>query len=181
MLEKDDYKDEMLKAKHQEELSQITLLYEELKRRGHQVPNIGAKKEDTLTPAQKALEQVMCQPIEDIVLTTNVVADKESIIVHTEDDRVMTGIAINTPVVPSVELPEDLTYWFGDEWLESNFDPEYLHEVVYESLKAKYRPLLSIDLVKHEPVYDNTYRETLDEILKRFDDYEDNFDTKEDD
>lgn len=176
LLEKSDYKDDGLKERHEEEQKQILTLYDELKRRGLQVPMIGMKKEDRLTPAQKALEQVMCMPVEHVITTSS---DSIPMTIEAKID-IKAPVVINTPIKP-LDIPDDLAYYLGDEWFEHNYDPEYLHEVVYESLKAKYRPMLSFDMVKHEPVFDDTYKATLDEILKKFDDYEDDFDMKEDD
>ena len=50
--------------------------------------------------------------------------------------------------------------------------PEYLQETVYESLKAKYRPQIGVDKQTYLPIYDDTYKNVLNQILRRFDDYE---------
>ena len=44
---------------------------------------------------------------------------------------------------------------------------------MYESLKAKYRPQLGYDSERGLPIYDDTFKDVLNQILRRFDDYED--------
>lgn len=68
--------------------------------------------------------------------------------------------------------PDELLMWLTADLTGS---PEYYLDTVYEQLKAKYRPLLRIDNETLEPVYDNTHFETLDKILGRFMDYEDEY------
>lgn len=83
-----------------------------------------------------------------------------------------------TPITTTVELseaalPKDLEHWLSvdtSEWRDMS--PEYLQETVYESLKAKYRPQTGVDPNTSLPIYDNTYRDVLNQILRRFDDYE---------
>ena len=58
-------------------------------------------------------------------------------------------------------------------------EPEYYQEVVYEDLKAKYRPVLRIDKDTMLPVYDDTYKSELAEIAARFDEYEDQYYSQE--
>ena len=60
-----------------------------------------------------------------------------------------------------------------NEWVENGLSPEYLQETVYESLKAKYRPQLGYDSERGLPIYDDTFKDVLNQILRRFDDYED--------
>lgn len=75
-----------------------------------------------------------------------------------------------------IEIPEDLNIWLTQdqtEWIEKGLSPEYLQEVVYEALKAKYRPQLGYDTERGLPIYDDTFKDVLNEILRRFDDYED--------
>jgi len=68
--------------------------------------------------------------------------------------------------------PEELS-----RWLSCALDnkPAYYTDDVYEALKAKYRPIVSIDPKKLVPVYDDTYKEVLEKILDRFNVYEDNY------
>lgn len=78
--------------------------------------------------------------------------------------------------VVTKELPDDLAGWLNSdwhEWQEQGMSPEYLQETVYESLKAKYRPQTGFDHETGLPIYDDTYKKALNDILRRFDDYED--------
>ena len=76
--------------------------------------------------------------------------------------------AAPSDAVPAAEL---------SEWLVCELDkqPEYYQDEVYPRLREKYMPQLMIDPVTMLPVYDTTYRATLEEIAKRFDDYEDEY------
>lgn len=77
--------------------------------------------------------------------------------------------------VPELRVPSELQYWLDvdpEEWEDAGLSPEYLQETVYESLKAKYRPQTGVNRDTYIPIYDNTYRQTLNEILRKFDDYE---------
>jgi hypothetical protein len=74
-----------------------------------------------------------------------------------------------------VDIPDELTHWLTvdtREWAEANISPEYLQETVYESLRAKYRPQVGVDKDTYLPIYDDTYKSVLNDILRRFDDYE---------
>ena len=66
------------------------------------------------------------------------------------------------------------------EWVEKGLSPEYLQETVYESLKAKYRPQLGYDSERGLPIYDDTFKDVLNQILRRFDDYEDSMEAEDD-
>jgi len=73
------------------------------------------------------------------------------------------------------EIPDELNQWLTidtQEWKDNNISPEYLQETVYESLKAKYRPQIDVDHTTFLPIYDDTFKKTLNDILRRFDDYE---------
>ena len=73
------------------------------------------------------------------------------------------------------ELPVELTRWLAgtpEEWEEAGMSPEYLQETIYESLKAKYRPQIGVDPNTFLPTYNNTFRDTLNDILRLFDNYE---------
>ena len=86
--------------------------------------------------------------------------------------------AARTTVDTVVEVPDELKLWLEadtSQWMESNLSPEYLQETIYESLKAKYRPQVGIDKEKYVPLYDDTYKDVLNKILRRFDDYEEEY------
>lgn len=83
-------------------------------------------------------------------------------------------------VATSVNTPEELTRWLADDftkWEELGLTPEYLQETVYESLKAKYRPQTSVNKETFMPIYDDTYKDILNQILRRFDDFEEAYST----
>lgn len=84
------------------------------------------------------------------------------------------------PVVATVQttdVPAELSKWLTEDLTE---EPEYYQDVVYEQLKAKYRPVTVIDTDTLLPVYDDTYKTVLDAIIERFDAYEDEYYNKED-
>lgn len=72
--------------------------------------------------------------------------------------------------------PAELQQWLTIELKE---EPDYYLDEVYEELKSKYRPTLSINQDTMQPVYDDTYKDTLDKILERFYEYEDAYYDKE--
>jgi hypothetical protein len=75
-----------------------------------------------------------------------------------------TGIPEHTPA--------ELVGWLTAPLTES---PEYYQDVIYEQLREKYRPVLSIDPNTLLPVYDDTYKSVLNGIADRFDNYEDHY------
>ena len=75
------------------------------------------------------------------------------------------------------EVPAELSKWLTEPLTD---EPEYYQDVVYEELKVKYRPKAKIDKNTMLPVYDDTYKTILDEILDRFYAYEDAYYNKED-
>lgn len=88
-------------------------------------------------------------------------------------------IAKYKPVTPTepfddepVIVPADLQLWLQCDLHE---EPDYYLDDVYEELKAKYRPQLSINTDTMQPVYDETYKEALDKILERFYAYEEKY------
>lgn len=72
----------------------------------------------------------------------------------------------------SRNIPAELYMWLTTELTE---EPEYYQEEVYDELKTKYRPQVRIDTATMLPVYDDTYKDILDAISDRFDEYEDNY------
>jgi hypothetical protein len=67
-------------------------------------------------------------------------------------------------------IPAELQQWLSCELTE---EPDYYLDKVYEDLKSKYRPVLKIDQETMLPSYDDTYKQVLEVILGRFNDYED--------
>lgn len=118
-------------------------LYAVLEKRGLRVP-----KENTVTQVS-ALEQLLN------FYQAPIVVPKQSTV--------------------AVQIPEELQRWLNAdsaEWIKAEISPEYLQETVYESLKNKYRPQIGVDKETYLPIYDDTYKSILNDILKRFDDYE---------
>ena len=135
-------------------VEKISSLYTQLKARGLQIPTIRIREERPKAEdmVDHLLEFYGQSPLEQALETT----------------------VEKTPETQTA-IPDDLASWLdGDpqEWAEKGLSPEYLQEVVYESLKAKYRPQLGVDPSKMVPIYDDTYKRELNAILRRFDDYE---------
>lgn len=74
-------------------------------------------------------------------------------------------------------VPAEIQMWMTEALTE---EPEYYLDEIYEDLKAKYRPQLCIDTATMQPVYDDTYKEALDQVLTRFYEYEETYWDKED-
>lgn len=136
-----------------ETVSKILQLYRALEAKGLQVPEYGVKKKKSA--AETAVDKLLAfygqQPQEQ--------ARQSTVDIPTE-----------------IDIPEDLNIWLTqdvNEWIENGLSPEYLQETVYESLKAKYRPQLGYDSERGLPIYDDTFKDVLNQILRRFDDYED--------
>lgn len=136
-----------------ETVSKISRLYAALEAKGLQVPEYGVKKKKSA--AETAVDKLLAfygqQPQEQARQST-----------------------VDIPM--EIDIPDDLKVWLEqdvNEWIEKGLSPEYLQETVYESLKAKYRPQLGYDSERGLPIYDDTFKDVLNRILKRFDDYED--------
>lgn len=136
-----------------ETVSKILQLYRALEAKGLQVPEYGVKKKKSA--AETAVDKLLAfygqQPQEQ--------ARQSTVDIPTE-----------------IDIPDDLNIWLTqdvNEWIENGLSPEYLQETVYESLKAKYRPQLGYDSERGLPIYDDTFKDVLNQILRRFDDYED--------
>ena len=69
-------------------------------------------------------------------------------------------------------IPEELAHYLTVELIGK---PEY-YEDEYDRLVTKYRPMIGIDNTTGLPLYNDTYRLTLQSILARFEEYEDNYD-----
>lgn len=70
------------------------------------------------------------------------------------------------------DIPSELQHWLEVELTDV---PEYYLDDIYESLKAKYRPVVRVDDTTLLPIYDETHADTLEQILERFNDYEDEY------
>lgn len=142
-----------------ETIDKISRLYAALEAKGLQVPEYGVKKKKSA--AETAVDKLLAfygqQPQEQARQST-----------------------VDIPM--EIDIPDDLKVWLEqdvNEWNEKGLSPEYLQETVYESLKAKYRPQLGYDSERGLPIYDDTFKDVLNQILKRFDDYEDSMEEDE--
>lgn len=70
------------------------------------------------------------------------------------------------------ELPAELQEWLN---AKLTLEPEYYLDEIYEQLKKKYRPMTGICTDTKLPVYDDRYAQVLDQILERFNNYEDQY------
>ena len=68
------------------------------------------------------------------------------------------------------DVPTELAEWLTKPLTEK---PEY-YEDVYFKLREKYMPVVGTN-PDATPKYDETYKEIMDQILERFDKYEDNY------
>lgn len=71
--------------------------------------------------------------------------------------------------------PTELLDWLTQPLTE---EPGY-YEEVYFKLREKYMPVVGTN-PDATPKYDETYKEIMDQILERFDEYEDNYEYEED-
>lgn len=79
----------------------------------------------------------------------------------------------NVPAdLDTTKTPAELLQWLSCELTK---EPDYYLDEVYESLKAKYKPVLRIDSETLLPVYDETHVVALEAVLSRFNKYEDSF------
>lgn len=83
-------------------------------------------------------------------------------------EKIMSNISDQKPVQP--DAPAELLKWLV---IPLDREPEYYQVVVYEWLLQTYRPVTHIDQDTMLPVRDDTYKPILDQILTRFDDWED--------
>ena len=74
-----------------------------------------------------------------------------------------------------VDVPTELAEWLTKPLTE---EPEY-YEDIYFKLREKYMPVVGTN-PDATPKYDETYKEIMDQILERFDEYEDNYVYEED-
>mgnify|MGYP000980877160 CR=1 FL=1 len=141
----------------QEIVTNSEALYETLKERGLRVP------------AKRPIQQVAKEdPLASITKLMDFYVEEPT----------------TTVDMPVENVPDELQKWLTmstAEWKDAGISPEYLQETVYESLKAKYRPQTGVNKETFMPMYDDTYKEVLNKILHRFDDYEELCSTESDD
>lgn len=141
--------EDRISAKEKEELDSIHVLYTVQRSAGLQPPR-SRQDSSTMELVQSMLEQYA-------------VAERAAVTAAIDKDMVIPG---------SEDVPDELKIWLTKELTE---EPEYYQDTIYEKLREKYRPIIEIDKSTMLPVYDDTYRFVLDAILKRFDDYEDEY------
>lgn len=88
------------------------------------------------------------------------------------DEMIKKYQPIEVPLVDKAPVPMELGRWLTCELTE---EPDVYIDEVYESLCETYRPVVSIDRDTMMPVRDDTYKNVLDAILKRFYDYEETY------
>lgn len=135
---------------------QIERLYAMLESRGLKVPA-------TIT------EQRSSNPVDDVVKKlSDFYATSDQPLPPSGQSTVDTTVSTNI-------MPDDLAGWLSSDWhdwRDQGMSPEYLQETVYESLKAKYRPQTGFNRETGLPIYDDTYKAELNQILRLFDEYE---------
>ncbi len=128
-----------------EEIKSIEELYELLRDLGLEPPKYGAGTSSTV---YSVVEELLKRKM-------NQIAERKA---QLEE----VGVETDTPT----ELAEWLTRPLTEK-------PEY-YEDVYFKLREKYMPVIGVN-PDATPKYDETYKEIMDQILERFDEYEDNY------
>ena len=133
-----------------EEIARIEELYDTLRELGLEPPRYGAGTTSTVH-----------------TLVEDLLQKKKSQIAERKAQLEEVGVETDTPA--------ELLDWLTKPLTEK---PEY-YEDVYFKLREKYMPIIGTNL-DATPKYDETYKEILDRILERFDEYEDNYVYEED-
>lgn len=133
-----------------EEIKRIEELYDTLRELGLEPPRYGARTSSTV---YSVVEELLKRKRQQA-------ADKK-------EQLEEIGVEADVPT----ELAEWLTRPLTEE-------PEY-YEDVYFKLREKYMPVVGTN-PDATPKYDETYKEIMDQILERFDEYEDNYVYEED-
>ena len=144
----------------QNERDDILKLYDALESRGLHTPRVGK------APAESAP-------------ATSLQVSK---LLEFYDEKPSQCVQTYIPPVDQ-EVPAELSRWLAgtpEEWEEAGMSPEYLQETIYESLKAKYRRQTGVDQNTYLPIYDDSFKSILNDILRLFDDYEELIAGKED-
>lgn len=143
----------MISASEAEELEKIHHLYKAQRAAGLQPPRLQSKSRS------------LADELDDMIALYN----NQEAAIQAEAARSPE----TSPLSPATDeefIPAELQMWRTNKLTR---EPEYYQDVVYEGLREKYRPIKEIDRKTMMPVYDNTYKYILDEILARFDAYED--------
>lgn len=140
------------------EIDRIQTLYDRLKEHGLQVPAFTASQ----------VEAVKGKTVHDQV-------DQLLNFYDMNPYRQAEETTVDKQVTTSMAIPDELNNWLTQgpqDWIDAGLSPEYLQDVVYEALKAKYRPQLGFDTERMVPIYDDQFKDVLNDILRRFDEYE---------
>jgi len=133
-----------------EEIKRIEELYDTLRELGLEPPRYGARASSTV---YSVVEELLKR--------------KQQQVANRKEQLEEIGV--------EADIPTELAEWLSKPLTE---EPEY-YEDVYFKLREKYMPVVGTN-PDATPKYDETYKEILDQILKRFDDYEDNYVYEED-
>jgi len=128
-----------------EEIARIEELYDTLRELGLEPPRYGARTSSTV---YSVVEELLKR--------------KRQQVVDRKEQLEEIGV--------EADVPTELVEWLTRPLTEK---PEY-YEDVYFKLREKYMPVIGTN-PDATPKYDETYKEILDQILERFDDYEDNY------
>lgn len=184
-------------------IEQLTEMYRALESLGYRTPLTTSRRtvDKTSMQVDKILKHHGLE-VEKVVKRTPMVRKRETMRLYGED-KIVDEIVVeqivparpepqreDEPIIKEhkselhVEVPEELLHWLTvdvQEWYMNDMSPEFLQETIYESLKSKYRPQIGIDKDRYIPIYDDTYKQVLNDILRRFDDYEESYNTEGED
>lgn len=138
-----------------EELEKIHILYKVQRAAGLQPPRLQEKNNS------------LADKLDDMIALYN--KQEEDLAAEAERSPEASPLS---PATDEEFIPAELQMWRTNKLTR---EPEYYQDTVYEGLREKFRPIKEIDKKTMMPVYDNTYKYILDEILARFDAYEDEY------
>lgn len=144
-----------------EELEKIHILYKAQRAAGLQPPRLQEKNNS------------IADKLDDMIALYN--KQEEDLAAEAEHSPKTSPLS---PATDEKFIPAKLQMWLTNKLKR---EPEYYQDTIYESLREEFRPIKEIDQKTMMPVYDNTYKHILDEILARFDAYEDEYYADDDD
>lgn len=157
-----------------DELLKITKLYETLESLGLRTPLNATPKPKQESKFDDDVEHILLYHASKGAYVPEV-ANLSTETMYNSEGVIKKVFITPETLTPEVEVPEELQYWLDvpfEEWQMQDISPEYLQETIYESLKAKYRPQVGVDRERFIPLYDDTYKAVLNDILRRFDEFE---------
>lgn len=142
--------DSSASAQETEELQKIHTLWEAQREQGLRPPRSTRQEKASITDA----------------------LDNQMAALHT--NSILSPAAVNDSALSLAanKVTDELQQWLTCDLTE---EPEYYHDEVYEELLEKYRPVKGIDQGTLIPIYDSTHKDILDQILTRFNNYEDDY------